>query len=326
MRTSALALAAGLWLSPALLLAQEPTPPPAPAPQTRELSHTSEDGTVTTLRATPEGGSWKIEMTRKQEREGRRSQQQAQVMVQRTPELDRALDELFQHGGGDPGAWEEKLEGLGRFRLHLGHEDHDGEHDDHGDHGWGGIDELRELPERVQERVRRARERLERSLQGGFEGFRDLEPFEELRDFAAARRGPSTDRVHLENGDLVSGDVLALDATSLKVKTPHGELVIPREQVRRIELKRPARGVLGVSLDEAEGGARVEEVAPDSGAAQAGMAPGDLVTAVAGQPVGGPGDLRRLLAGKKPGEVVAVTIKRGEKSLELQVTLGAEPR
>ena len=36
--------------------------------------------------------------------------------------------------------------------------------------------------------------------------------------------------------------------------------------------------------------------------------------------------LRRLLAGKKPGEVVAVKVRRGDQDLELQVTLGAEPR
>ncbi len=77
---------------------------------------------------------------------------------------------------------------------------------------------------------------------------------------------------------------------------------------------------LGVNLDaDADGRAVVAQVDPFSPAARAGLAAGDVLTALDGKPVAGPASVRELLAGKAPGASVQVTAVRPDKNDEKQV-------
>jgi len=70
------------------------------------------------------------------------------------------------------------------------------------------------------------------------------------------------------------------------------------------------------------GGCPVVAVLSDGPAAMAGMQAGDVIVKFAGKPVA---DLRSLvgrLARHKPGQTVTVTVRRGEETVELKVTLG----
>ena len=71
----------------------------------------------------------------------------------------------------------------------------------------------------------------------------------------------------------------------------------------------------------------VAEVLPDGPAAQAGLAAGDLIMAIDGQPVASPEDLVNALQGHTPGEVVMLTVQKGglvgAVIAEVAVTLGA---
>jgi serine protease Do len=76
-----------------------------------------------------------------------------------------------------------------------------------------------------------------------------------------------------------------------------------------------------VGLPEAEG-LLIREVADDSPAARAGLASGDLIVAVAGQPTSSVDDLFSALRAAAPGGSVALTVLRGTDERSVQVVFG----
>ena len=70
-------------------------------------------------------------------------------------------------------------------------------------------------------------------------------------------------------------------------------------------------------------GAKVENVAPGSAAANAGLQNGDLITSLDGQPVKGSESLVALIRNSKVGQEVTLGVMRGGSTLELKATLGA---
>jgi serine protease Do len=82
-------------------------------------------------------------------------------------------------------------------------------------------------------------------------------------------------------------------------------------------------GVLGVSLaDGPSGGAVVTEVFVQSGAAKAGVAANDVITAIDGTAVSSRLELQSQLRRHHPTDTVALSIKRGDQNLTLRVQLG----
>jgi hypothetical protein len=65
------------------------------------------------------------------------------------------------------------------------------------------------------------------------------------------------------------------------------------------------------------------DVRADSPAGKAGLKPGDLLVEFAGEPIKNLYDFTDALAAKKPGDVVAVVVKRGTQSIKVNVTLEA---
>jgi serine protease Do len=70
-------------------------------------------------------------------------------------------------------------------------------------------------------------------------------------------------------------------------------------------------------------GALVAAVQPDSAAAKAGLKPGDVVTAVNGEPITVSGQLSSVIGLSKPGELVKLQVWRDKAARELEVKLGA---
>ena len=97
---------------------------------------------------------------------------------------------------------------------------------------------------------------------------------------------------------------------------------------------RVVRGYLGVGVAPvtpeaardaklpASRGAVVVEVAPGSPAARAKLASGDVITAFKGEPVNGPRDLTRRVAGTAPGTAVTLAFIRNGEQRTAEVTLG----
>jgi putative serine protease PepD len=88
----------------------------------------------------------------------------------------------------------------------------------------------------------------------------------------------------------------------------------------------PAIGFLGVSGTEpasGPGGALVLEIVPGSPAASSDLDPGDLITALDGDPVESMSDLGARIRAIAPGTDVTLTVERDGRTMEISVTLGS---
>jgi hypothetical protein len=85
--------------------------------------------------------------------------------------------------------------------------------------------------------------------------------------------------------------------------------------------------VLGVTADGrgAGDGLRVAGVLPGSGAARAGLRAGDVIVRLAGVSVGGLDEVRRVLAGRRPGDTLPLLYLRDGEARTTAATLGAAP-
>jgi len=88
----------------------------------------------------------------------------------------------------------------------------------------------------------------------------------------------------------------------------------------------PAAGYLGVRLAvAAELGARISQVLPNSPADKAGLKVDDLFLSLAEQTIQDVDTLLDVLGHHKPGDVVAIRVKRGDEDVVLKATLDRQP-
>ena len=90
------------------------------------------------------------------------------------------------------------------------------------------------------------------------------------------------------------------------------------EEVRLARL-----GVSTTPFTDGAVGALVGEVVPGSAAEDAGLLPGDLITAVNGKPITDNFDLRAEILSEYPGTEIELTVIRDGQELRLPATLGA---
>lgn len=85
---------------------------------------------------------------------------------------------------------------------------------------------------------------------------------------------------------------------------------------------------VGITLDfdDSIKGIGIQQVAPESPAAKAGLQPGDVIIKISEAEVNSPQDLPGILRQRKPGDKIDVTVKRGDKEVKLEVTLSGPPR
>lgn len=103
-----------------------------------------------------------------------------------------------------------------------------------------------------------------------------------------------------------------------------------------IDGKTPTHAQLGVSLSTVnaqmaqryglpvDAGAYVAAVSSGSGAAEAGIQEGDIITAFDGEPVESASDLMLDVRSKNPGDKVTLTVNRDGQTSEVEVTLGSD--
>ncbi len=81
--------------------------------------------------------------------------------------------------------------------------------------------------------------------------------------------------------------------------------------------------VMGVQLLKADGRIEVEKVSEGSGAEKGGLEAGDVIASVDGTEMKEAEELTEFLDGKKAGESLSLSVKRGSETLELKVMLSA---
>ena len=83
-------------------------------------------------------------------------------------------------------------------------------------------------------------------------------------------------------------------------------------------------GVIG-SMDFEGPGVRIDRIAPDSGAAAAGLRPGQIILRVGDRPISGLLELKNSLVGRTPGSHVTVRVRTGTDESDVEVLLGNRP-
>lgn len=107
--------------------------------------------------------------------------------------------------------------------------------------------------------------------------------------------------------------VVALSAVSAQDTTATAEPSAPTE-----------RPFLGVSLQDSDNGVTVADVVSGSAAADAGIAAGDIITAINGADVATVEEAKTAIAGLSVGDEVTVDLMRGDEAMTLTATLGAQ--
>lgn len=87
----------------------------------------------------------------------------------------------------------------------------------------------------------------------------------------------------------------------------------------------PYLGIL-FSPTTTEGGIQIEKVLEGSGAAEAGLHAGDILTHFEGKEVKTPQELINMIKSKKIGDKVMIKVKRGVQIVDFTVKLGARPK
>jgi len=80
-----------------------------------------------------------------------------------------------------------------------------------------------------------------------------------------------------------------------------------------------------VKAGDGAGGVPVRYVYPEGPAAEAGIAPGDVLLALDGEPIQDADQLRRQIAEQQPDDSVELEVRRGQETLKLAVVLGRLP-
>jgi putative serine protease PepD len=125
----------------------------------------------------------------------------------------------------------------------------------------------------------------------------------------------------------ITSQIYADDSTSGNVGIG---FAVPSATVERIANELIADGhashpYLGVSLADADGGARITQVESGSPADRAGLEAGDLITAIDGRSVSTADDVVQRLAAMSTGDSVTLSVTRNGSPTTIHATLGTAP-
>src|SRR5688572_25606795 len=172
--------------------------------------------------------------------------------------------------------------------------------------------------------------------------------------FVPDRAKPLADKVEVEGGRTsAQGDVYYVDLfvrrirlleqilpftrpegatfVSQEVLAPTGETDAERDRQNAADMERSEQTAavvalreLGYDVSATPRGILVTTVSPDVPAAAA-LDPGDVIVAVGATPVTTPTELRAQIGRRKPGDDVALTVRRGDESHEVTIETIASP-
>jgi S1-C subfamily serine protease len=120
------------------------------------------------------------------------------------------------------------------------------------------------------------------------------------------------------------GFAISMDHAKSVLEGLQNGTVAPRPflGVQTTQIDAQAKQQLNLSVDK---GALVIAVTPGSGAENAGIRAGDVITKAGDTTVANPDDLGDALTGAKPGDHLSLTIQRGDQQLTVDAVLGQRP-
>lgn len=129
------------------------------------------------------------------------------------------------------------------------------------------------------------------------------------------------------NSSIETGSSGSSGSVGLGFAIPIDELLPIVNQI--IHGEKPTHARMGVGVGEPSAGANqlgavVSTVDANGAAAAAGIKPGDLITKVGSDVVTGADSLIATIRGHRPGDKVALTVIRGDKTENISVTLGSD--
>src|SRR5205823_13452046 len=130
-----------------------------------------------------------------------------------------------------------------------------------------------------------------------------------------------------EDFQRVTSEVAGEDLSDFFKRYVRGAETLPYNQAFAqvgLRLVREPRApvTVGITADEEEKTSfRIAEVRPDSPASQAGLQQGDVISIFGGVKLT-PTNLTRTVSRYKPGDRVALVVQRGDKTLNLTITMG----
>lgn len=83
----------------------------------------------------------------------------------------------------------------------------------------------------------------------------------------------------------------------------------------------PERGILGISINQTNAGPRITEVYPNSGADEAGLQVGDVITHVSGKEIADGSSLAAAIGKHRPGDMLHLRVRRGDEELAMRARL-----
>jgi putative serine protease PepD len=140
----------------------------------------------------------------------------------------------------------------------------------------------------------------------------------------------------------LQGHVVGIDSAEATTGSSNGStqsgsiglgFAIPVDQAQRVATElmnggtatKPVLGVAGSPTATSDDGAQIGTVVAGSPAAQAGLAAGDVVTAVNGTKVEDFADLIARIGAQAPGDQITLSVGQGATARSVQVTLGSTP-
>ncbi len=112
---------------------------------------------------------------------------------------------------------------------------------------------------------------------------------------------------------------IVLPGDGLRIEPGISDLV-----VIPVAAKLPPAGLMGVMIGDHGDAVMIQGVAPESAAAEAGLRKGDVILAIDETPVKNTADVKIVMLDRRPGERVAVRIRRDGQNRTYQLELGAD--
>jgi len=104
---------------------------------------------------------------------------------------------------------------------------------------------------------------------------------------------------------------------------PDTTVMVPSERDAEFLNMMRTRPFLGVQLQDSDAGLEILGIVEGSGAADAGLAAGDIFVSLAGEPIANRGDLQVVMSGLSIGDAITVVVDRDGEEFTFEVALGS---